>query len=39
MLFDGSEDITKQEIVYIVSVSSAGEFNSDFLGIMNLGAN
>lgn len=40
LLFDGSEDITKteQEIVYIVSVSSNGEFSSDFLGFIELGA-
>lgn len=40
LLFDGSEDITKteQEIVYIVSVSSNGEFNSDFIGLIELGA-
>uniref|UniRef100_A0A8C4ASG7 Uncharacterized protein n=1 Tax=Denticeps clupeoides TaxID=299321 RepID=A0A8C4ASG7_9TELE len=39
LLFDGSEDITKteQEIVYIVSVSSNGEFTSDFLGLIELG--
>ncbi|KAL7382895.1 hypothetical protein ABVT39_001057 [Epinephelus coioides] len=41
VLFDGSEYITKpeQEIVYIVSVSSKGEYSSDFLGLINLGAN
>lgn len=40
LLFDGSEDITKteQEIVYIVSVSGNGEFTSDFLGLIELGA-
>ena len=40
LLFDGSEDITKteQEIVYIVSVSSNGEFMSDFLGLIEQGA-
>ena len=40
MLFDGSEDITKteQEIVYSVSVSSNGEFTSDFIGLIELGA-
>ncbi|CAM4610200.1 unnamed protein product [Leuciscus chuanchicus] len=40
LLFDGSEDITKteQEIVYIVSVSSNGEFTSDFIGLIELGA-
>lgn len=40
LLFDGSEDITKteQEIVYIVSVSNNGEFTSDFLGLIELGA-
>ncbi|KAG9280288.1 hypothetical protein AMEX_G21 [Astyanax mexicanus] len=40
LLFDGSEDITKteQEIVYIVSVSTNGEFSSDFLGLVELGA-
>ena len=40
LLFDGSEDINKaeQEIVYIVSVSSKGEYSSDFLGLINLGA-
>ncbi|GAA6105996.1 zinc finger protein 883-like [Tachysurus ichikawai] len=40
LLFDGSEDITKteQEIVYIVSVSSSGEFTIDFLGLIELGA-
>ncbi|XP_062389624.1 uncharacterized protein LOC134078010 [Sardina pilchardus] len=40
LLFDGSEDITKteQEIVYIVSVSSNGEFSSDFIGLIELGA-
>lgn len=40
LLFDGSEDITKteQEIVYIVSVSSNGEISSDFLGLIELGA-
>ncbi|KAM3867758.1 piwi-like protein 1 [Diretmus argenteus] len=39
LLFDGSEDInkTEQEIVYIVSVSSNGEFSSDFLGLIHLG--
>lgn len=41
VLFDGSEDITKteQEIVYIVSVSNMGEYSSDYLGLINLGAN
>ncbi|CAK6980187.1 hypothetical protein AMEX_G21 [Scomber scombrus] len=40
LLFDGSEDITQteQEIVYIVSVSSNGKFTSDFLGVIELGA-
>ena len=40
LLFDRSEDITKteQEIVYIVSVSSNGEFTSDFIGLIELGA-
>ncbi|TNN75622.1 hypothetical protein EYF80_014172 [Liparis tanakae] len=40
LLFDGSEDITKteQEIVYIVSVSNNGEYASDFLGLIELGA-
>lgn len=40
LLFDGSEDITKmeQEIVYFASVSSNGEFISDFLGMIELGA-
>lgn len=40
LLFDGSEDITKteQEIVYILSVSSHGEYSSDFLGLIELGA-
>lgn len=39
VFFDGSEDITKveQEIVYIVSVGSKGEFSSDSLGFINLG--
>ncbi len=39
LLFDVSEDITKtvQEI-YIVSVSSDGELTSDFLGLIELGA-
>ncbi|KAF1391074.1 hypothetical protein PFLUV_G00064820 [Perca fluviatilis] len=40
LLFDGAEDITKteQEIVYIVSVSNNGEFTSDFIGLIELGA-
>lgn len=40
LLFDGSEDYTKteQEIVYIVSVSSNGEFTSDFIGLIEFGA-
>ncbi|KAM7396176.1 hypothetical protein PAMP_019237 [Pampus punctatissimus] len=40
LLFDGSEDITKteQEIIYILSVSSNREFTSDFLGLIELGA-
>ncbi|XP_077354948.1 zinc finger protein 862-like [Festucalex cinctus] len=40
LLFDGSEDITKteHEIVYIVSVSTDGDFSSDFLGLIELGA-
>lgn len=40
LLFDGSADINKieQEIVYIVSVSSDGEYSLDFLGLINLGA-
>lgn len=39
LLFDGSEDINRmeQEIVYIVSVPSQGEYNSDFFGLINLG--
>lgn len=40
LLFDGSDDITKakQEIVYILSVSSKGEFTSAFLGLFEPGA-
>ena len=37
LLFDGSEDITEQEIVYIVFVSSNGEFTSDFSTFQDTG--
>ncbi|KAG2455818.1 NLRP3 protein, partial [Polypterus senegalus] len=40
LIFDGSEDIikTEQEIVFIVPVSNIGQFTTEFLGLIELGA-